>query len=132
MAEMQGKKTVVYIEDEPELIQLVSLILERGGFNPIGAMGGYEGLETVQRVKPDLVLLDLVMPDISGWDIYQHLKSDEALQDIPIVVVSVMREWMNEIGHRQMKEISGCIAKPFLPAELLEVIHRSLDGSIVR
>jgi DNA-binding response OmpR family regulator len=128
MTEERERKTVLYIEDEPELIQLVSLILERAGYKPIGAIGGREGLEMAQRVKPDLVLLDLVLPDLNGWDVYRRLKSDAVLRDIPIVVVSVMHEWMAEIGNRQMDQISGCVLKPFLPRELLETINRTLEA----
>ena len=74
MAEMNKK--VVYIEDEPEMIDLVRLILGRKGFEVIGANGGIEGLDTVRRERPDLVLLDLMMPDMDGWEVYQQIKAD--------------------------------------------------------
>ena len=65
-------KRLVYIEDEPEMIDLVRLILNRRGYEVIGANGGRNGLALVQQELPDLVLLDLMMPDMDGWDVYQH------------------------------------------------------------
>ena len=59
-------KTIVYIEDEPEMIDLVRLILSRKGYQVVGATGGREGLDVVRQHVPDLVLLDLMMPDIDG------------------------------------------------------------------
>ena len=64
---MSTSKRVVCIEDEPEMIDLVKLILSRKGYQVIGAMGGREGLEAIAREKPDIVLLDLMMPDMDGW-----------------------------------------------------------------
>jgi CheY-like chemotaxis protein len=128
---MGEMKTVLYIEDEPELIQLVSLILKRGGFHLIGAADGHEGLKMAQRLKPDLVLLDLVLPHLQGWDVYRHLKADEALRHTPIVVVSVMCTWMKEMRDHPMDQISECVAKPFLPTKLLEAINRALDTDVL-
>ncbi|MBN1955655.1 MAG: response regulator [Anaerolineae bacterium] len=71
----ETRKTVVCIEDEPEMIDLVRLILGRKGFELIGAVGGREGLRTARQVEPDLVLLDLMMPDMDGWEVYHALKS---------------------------------------------------------
>ena len=81
-------KRVVCIEDEPEMIDLVKLILGRKGFDLTGAMGGREGLEAVRRIKPDLVLLDLMMPDMDGWEVYQQMKADAELMNIPVIVVT--------------------------------------------
>src|SRR3989337_4566126 len=81
-------KRVVCIEDEPEMIDLVRLILGRKGFEVLGANGGVEGLEAVRREKPDLVLLDLMMPDMDGWEVYQQIKADPARRAIPVVVLT--------------------------------------------
>ncbi|HSB67447.1 MAG TPA: response regulator, partial [Anaerolineales bacterium] len=70
-------KKLAYIEDEAEMIELVRLILGRRGYSVIGATGGREGMELVRKELPDLVLLDLMMPDMDGWDVYHQLKSDE-------------------------------------------------------
>src|ERR1041385_2477760 len=87
-AGMTNGKRVVCIEDEPEMIDLVKLILSRKGFEVVGAMGGREGLEAIQAEKPDLVLLDLMMPDMDGWEVYQKIKANDATRHIPVIVVT--------------------------------------------
>jgi len=67
---MDIKRRVVYIEDEPDMIDLVRLILNRRGYEITGANGGREGLDLVRQDTPELVLLDLMMPDMDGWDVY--------------------------------------------------------------
>ena len=73
---MSKKKRILCIEDEAEMIDLTRLVLEREGFEVLGAVGGSEGLEIVHREKPDLVLLDLMMPDIDGWEVYRRMKAN--------------------------------------------------------
>ena len=65
-----AKKTIVYVEDHADMIDLVTLILEPKGYDIVGAMGGREGIEAIRRVVPDLVLLDLMMPDLDGWRLW--------------------------------------------------------------
>ena len=126
--ESQAKR-VVCIEDEPEMIDLVRLILGRKGFEVIGANGGVEGLETVRREKPDLVLLDLMMPDMDGWEVYQQIKADEALRHIPVVVVTAKAQSIDKVLGLHIAKVDDYITKPFGPQELLESVAKILgDG----
>ena len=81
-------KHILCIEDEPEMIDLIRLILGRRGFDVHGATGGTEGLRMVRETHPDLVLLDLMMPDMDGWEVYQQMKADDATRNIPVIVVT--------------------------------------------
>lgn len=119
-------KRVVCIEDEPDIIDLVRLILGRRGFDVVGANGGLEGLELVARVKPDLVLLDLMMPDMDGWEVYQRMKSDEALRDIPVVVVTAKAQSIDKVLGLHIAKVDDYITKPFGPQELLESVEKIL------
>ena len=119
-------KRVVCIEDEPEMIDLVRLILGRKGFNVIGANGGIEGLETVRRTRPDLVLLDLMMPDMDGWEVYQQTKADPALRDIPVVVVTAKAQSIDKVLGLHIAKVDDYITKPFGPQELLESVEKIL------
>jgi DNA-binding response OmpR family regulator len=123
--ESQAKR-VVCIEDEPEMIDLVRLILGRKGFEVIGANGGVEGLETVRREKPDLVLLDLMMPDMDGWEVYQQIKADEALRHIPVVVVTAKAQSIDKVLGLHIAKVDDYITKPFGPQELLESVTKIL------
>ncbi len=117
-------KRVVCVEDEPEMIDLVRLILSRKGFNVIGANGGIEGLETVRREKPDLVLLDLMMPDMDGWEVYQQMKADTELREIPVVVVTAKAQSIDKVLGLHIAKVDDYITKPFGPQELLESVEK--------
>jgi DNA-binding response OmpR family regulator len=119
-------KRVVCIEDEPEMIDLVRLILGRKGFYVIGANGGIEGLETVRREKPDLILLDLMMPDMDGWEVYQQIKADAALREIPVIVVTAKAQSIDKVLGLHIAKVDDYITKPFGPQELLESVEKIL------
>ena len=123
------QKRVVCIEDEPEMIDLVRLILGRKGFKVIGANGGIEGLEIVRREKPDIILLDLMMPDMDGWEVYQQIKADTELRSIPVVVVTAKAQSIDKVLGLHIAKVDGYITKPFGPQELLESVEKIL-GSV--
>jgi len=122
----EQRKKIVCIEDEPEMIDLVRLILGRRGFELIGAVGGQEGLETVRQVKPDLVLLDLMMPDMDGWEIYQHMKADEELRNIPVIIVTAKAQSIDKVLGLHIAKVDDYITKPFGPQELIDSVNRVL------
>ena len=117
---------VVYIEDEQEMIDLVRLILGRKGFEVIGVNSGREGIELIQKDKPDLVLLDLMMPDIDGWDVYQQMKADEATRTIPVIVITAKAQSIDKVLGLHIAKVEDYIAKPFTPQELLNSVERVL------
>jgi two-component system, OmpR family, response regulator VicR len=119
-------KKVVCIEDELEMIELVRLILSRHQFQVIGAVGGQEGLEKVAEIQPDLVLLDLMMPDIDGWEVYQKMKASETMRDIPVIVVTAKAQSIDRVLGLQIARVDDYITKPFGPQELLESVERVL------
>lgn len=122
-----GQKVVVYIEDEPELVDLLRLILKTEGIVLKSAFSGRQGLELVRQLKPDLVILDLMLPDIDGWDIFEEMQQDASLKDIPVVVITVRTEGLMEGVWPQVKHLAGYLVKPFTVQELRKVVHRVLD-----
>ena len=121
-------KRVVCIEDEPEMIDLVRLILGNKGFEVIGANGGVEGLETVRREHPDLVLLDLMMPDMDGWEVYQQMKADADLREIPVIVVTAKAQSIDKVLGLHIAKVDDYITKPFGPQELLESVENIIGN----
>ena len=93
--DMTGIKTVVCIEDELEMVELIKLILGRRGIEFASAPTGSEGLETVRRLKPDLVLLDTQTP--GAWDVYFAMKADEELKHIPIQMSAARAQGMDQV-----------------------------------
>jgi two-component system response regulator VicR len=128
----QKLRRVVVIEDDPAMIQLIALILENHGFEVISATGGPEGLEAIAREKPDLVLLDLMMPGMSGWDVYQQMKADEYMETVPVIVVTAKARNIDKTLGLYIAKVQDYITKPFGPAELLNSIARVLDDENLR
>jgi two-component system response regulator VicR len=127
--DMDEKNTykIVYIEDDSEMIDLVSLILNRQGYQVSGANGGRAGLDLVKRNSPDLILLDLMMPDIDGWDVYQQLRSNEETRDIPVIVITAKSQMIDRVLGLHIAKVDDYISKPFKPVELIESVTRILN-----
>jgi CheY-like chemotaxis protein len=120
-------RTVVCIDDEPDMISLIKLALDRHRVRLIGALGGREGLEKVRQVQPDLVLLDLMMPDINGAEVLERMKADESLKDIPIIVITVLDQRYTAQQGLDLQRVNGFIRKPFVPQELVETVSSALQ-----
>lgn len=123
----KNSRRIICIEDEPEMIDLFKLILTRRGFEVIGANGGRQGLELVKEIKPDLVLIDLMMPDMDGWEVYQNLKANEETQNIPVIVVTAKAQSIDRVLGLHIAKVNDYIAKPFSPSALLESIEQVLS-----
>ncbi|GJQ52337.1 MAG: hypothetical protein HKUEN02_11840 [Anaerolineaceae bacterium] len=120
------KKSILCIEDEAEMIDLMRLILSRKGYNVRGASGGAEGLQMIRDEKPDLILLDLMMPDMDGWEVYQQIKAEESSKDIPVIIVTAKAQNIDRVLGLHIAKVNDYIAKPFTPQELLHSIEKTL------
>ncbi len=121
-------RSIVYIEDDPEMIDLVSLIVNKRGFHVKGAHGGRHGLDIVKKERPTLILLDLMMPDMDGWDVYQQLKSEEETRDIPVIIITAKAQSIDRVLGLHIAKVDDYISKPFRPQELLDSIEHVLQS----
>ncbi len=126
---IEQSKRVVYIEDEQEMIDLVRLILSRKGYEVLGANSGRDGLDLVRRELPALILLDLMMPDMDGWDVYQHVKADEATREIPVIVITAKAQSIDKVLGLHIAKVEDYISKPFSPQDLIDSIEKVLHHS---
>jgi two-component system response regulator VicR len=124
---VDNPRKVVYIEDEEDMIDLVSLILGRKGFEVVGAIGGREGLHVVRQQSPDLVLLDLMMPDMDGWEVYQQMKADDATRNIPVIVITAKAQSIDKVLGLHIAKVDDYISKPFSPKELVDSIEKVIS-----
>jgi DNA-binding response OmpR family regulator len=121
-----AKKRVLCIEDHPEMIELIRLILGREGFEVEGALGGREGLKAIQERPPDLILLDLMMPDVDGWEVYRQIRADEELRQIPVIAVTAKAQSIDRVLGLHIAGMDDFITKPFGPKELTASVRRVL------
>ena len=124
---MSYKARVLCIDDEPGVIELVSLILRPQNIKVDGANGGKEGLEAMRRDPPDAVLLDIMMPEMDGWEVYKEMQSDDNLKDIPVIIVTARNSSFEEIIARERAGVSDYVTKPFLPNDLRKSLAQVLE-----
>ena len=124
-----AKKRVLCIEDHPEMIELIRLILGRQGFDVDGAEGGRKGLKAMQENPPDLVLLDLMMPDMDGWEVYRQIKANDQLKEIPVIAVTAKAQGIDRVLGLHIAGMDDYITKPFGPQELVASVEHVLGAS---
>ncbi len=125
--DIDNPRQIVYIEDDLEMIDLVTMILSRQGYAVKGAHGGREGVEMVTQQPPDLVLLDLMMPDMDGWEVYQQIKSNEATHHIPVIIITAKAQAIDRVLGIHVAKVDDYLPKPFRPQELLDSIASVLN-----
>lgn len=119
-------KRILCIEDEQEMIDLIRLILSRRGYEVQGANGGQEALAMIPTYQPDLILLDLMMPEMDGWEVYQQLRSNEATRDIPVIVVTAKAQSIDKVLGLHIAKVDDYIPKPFSPQDLIRSVETVL------
>lgn len=116
------RQRILVVEDEMDTIFLLKQILRIAGFNVVSAISGQEALRKVADYKPDLVLLDLMMPDMDGWQTFSYLRQ---MVDIPVIIVSALGTKEDVVtGLRQ--GVDDYIAKPFYNKEVVERVRAVL------
>jgi CheY-like chemotaxis protein len=125
---MTTEPFILYIEDERPVIELVRQALRLSGLDIVGATSGEQGLEMMRERKPDVLLLDLMMPGVNGWDVYREMKADENLADIPVIVITAK---VPKHGHNiieNLPPVDDYITKPFDVDHLLRSVQRFLKN----
>lgn len=117
---------ILYIEDERPTFELVRQILKLAGYHVTGAMSGKQGLTMMREKKPDLLLLDLMMPDIDGTEVYREVKSDETLADIPVIVITAKVPEHDLVVVEGLPPVNDYITKPFDVDRLLRSVQNLL------
>lgn len=113
-----AKETILVIEDEKNIVELVKYNLEEAGFRVLSAMKGDQGLELARREKPALVVLDLMLPELSGIDICKILKQNEKTSHVPILMLTAKSQEVDKILGLELGA-DDYMTKPFSPRELV-------------
>jgi DNA-binding response OmpR family regulator len=120
------KRRVLIVEDEPHIVLSLEFLLERAGYETAAAADGEEGLSLARRLRPDVVLLDLMLPRRNGYEVCQAIKADPDLSAIPIVMLSAKGQEVEILKGLELGA-SAYVTKPFGNAEVLEAIRAVLD-----
>lgn len=118
---------ILAVDDEPELTALVSYHLSRLGHHVTTAANGWEAIDKIQHERPDLILLDLMLPDLDGFGVCEILRRDPRTATIPIIIISA---WASLDSRHLGLELGALdyITKPFSPQELVKRVNRFIDA----
>jgi len=124
-------KKVLVVDDEPDTLELVKLVLESGGFKAELATNGADALVILKESRPDLILLDIMMPDMDGWDVFRRIK--EKYPKIPIAILTARAQNIDKLLGLHVLKADDYITKPFGKNELIRKVRKltGMDEEIV-
>lgn len=124
---MARQRKILVVDDERHIVRLIQVNLERAGYQVVTAFDGKEGLKKVEAEKPDLIVLDVMMPYMDGFEVLKRLQANQSTRNIPVVMLTakaqdadVFRGWSSGV--------SAYLTKPFNPLELLTFVKRIFSG----
>ena len=124
----QERRTVLVVDDDPKAVQLLGAYLDPAGYRVLSAFGGQEGIETARRQRPDLIVLDLMMPEVNGFDVVEALKRDTATATIPVIIVTA-----KQITAADRATLNGDVLKvieksEFKHGRFIDEVRRAMSG----
>lgn len=120
------KKKILIVEDEESLLKLESILLTSKGYEVHGVGDGQAALDAVTRIKPDLVLLDIMLPEIDGFEVCRRIKSNNDTRHIPVVMLTAKKS-REDMARGEQVGADWYITKPFKSAMVIETIQRFVD-----
>ena len=127
------KPLVLVVDDDPEILRMVGILLGGEGYKTMEAFDAYQALEVIQKVRPDVILLDWMMPGLSGWDLVRRLRSEQATGNIPIIMLTAKVDEESVVAGLKAGT-DDYIVKPFSSRELIarveSLFRRSQRGGV--
>jgi Response regulators consisting of a CheY-like receiver domain and a winged-helix DNA-binding domain len=119
-------KTILIADDEPNIVRLVQMNLERHGYKVVGAPDGREALKMMEESQPDLIVLDVMMPYVDGFEVLRRVRSDPLLRDIPVVMLTVKAQDA-DVFEGESRGADVYLTKPVNPGELVSFVRRLVE-----
>ncbi|GAB7027975.1 response regulator transcription factor [Geotalea toluenoxydans] len=120
-------KKILIVEDEESLLKLESILLSSKGYSVVGVMDGKAALEEVKVNRPDLVVLDVMLPEMDGFEVCRHIKENPETSSIPVVMLTAKKS-NNDVERGKQAGAEAYITKPFKSAKVIEVIEGLISG----
>ncbi|MGJ3240031.1 MAG: response regulator [Anaerolineae bacterium] len=127
MSQRQSDYIILVVEDTPAMAQLTMLTLKRGGFKGVHVEDGETAIEFLAETLPDLLLLDLNLPGISGWDVLQYLVETYGTGQVPVIVTTAYGDSANRVIGK-LQDVYKYIVKPFKPLDLIATVESALGA----
>ena len=124
-------KKILVVDDERHIVRLIQVNLDKAGYNVVVAYDGVEALAQIKKEDPDMVVLDVMMPRMDGFEVLSKLQADPTTQDIPVIMLTAKAQDA-DVFKGWASGVSSYLTKPFNPRELLTFVERifqSLEGS---
>lgn len=118
---------MLIVEDEPNIVLSLEILLQRAGYETASSTDGEAALELIRRTRPDVVLLDIMLPKMNGYEVCRVVKSHPALSSIPVVMLTAKGQEVEILKGLELGA-SAYIAKPFGNAEVLEAVRAALES----
>lgn len=120
---MEGTKTVLLVDDDLTLREMYEERMRTEGFNIIQASNGAEALQKAKQSKPDIILLDIMMPKVNGFDVLKDLKKDNELKNIPVIVLTALIQDVDKIQGKKLGAADYIIKSETMPGEVIQKIN---------
>lgn len=124
---MESKTRILLVDDEPDLVQMVSVRLTAAGYEVTPAYDGQQALDQVKQARPDLIILDLMLPKLDGYKVCRLLKFDERTKSIPVLIFTA-RAQVEDVTLATECGADGYLTKPFEAKALLEKLQQLLES----
>jgi len=121
------KKKILTVDDDFNITRLLKFKLNKEGFDVFEAHNGEEALKTATSLKPDLILLDIMMPKMTGWEVNKKLREDSKLKNIPVIMVTAVSQLNEQLKSLKAEGVRDYITKPFNFSELINTVNRVLS-----
>lgn len=120
------KKKILIVEDEESLLKLESILLSSKGYEVKGVADGQAALDAVETMRPDLILLDVMLPEIDGFEVCRRIKADDATKQIPVIMLTAKKS-REDMARGEQVGADWYITKPFKSAMVIETIQRFIS-----
>ena len=108
---------ILIVDDDVTITNLMQVLVSMEGHQPTTVNDSLKAIETANSVNPDLITLDLMMPEMDGWEVYQQIKADEKMKKTPVIVVTAKAQSIDRVLGLHIAKVDDYIAKPFSPQE---------------
>ena len=125
--DLMSEKTILAIDDDDLVLKLLDVNFNKRGFNVVEFLGGEGAFEKAKELQPAVIILDIMMPLMDGWEVLEKLKGNPATQDIPVVILTV-KSSQDDVSRAVGMGADRYVMKPFDPSDLVSLVYEVMGG----